>query len=141
MWEERSKKRILGIREKQILYQKANHKCQACGKEIDFTEIQVGHKTAWSKGGSTTLRNSVCLCYRCNKLQGTDSWQVFMKKLGKEPEAEKPKTEKPKKKESKVWRCRECGFRLGSDELTARQLSHRYPDGCPKCGGTQADKK
>ncbi len=28
------------------------------------------------------MKNSVCLCYRCNKLQGTDSWAVFMKKQG-----------------------------------------------------------
>jgi hypothetical protein len=38
------KKRILGIREKQILYQKANHKCEACGKEIDFTEMKYDFK-------------------------------------------------------------------------------------------------
>ena len=45
--------------------------------------MQVGHKTAYSKGGGTTLRNSACLCYKCNKLQGTDSWSKFMKKMGK----------------------------------------------------------
>ncbi len=59
-------------------------RCQnpTCGKEIQFDEMQVGHKTAWSRGGPSTLKNSVCLCYRCNKLQGTDSWAVFMKKQG-----------------------------------------------------------
>ena len=44
--------------------------------------MQVGHKKAYSKGGNTTLRNSVCICYRCNKLQGTDDWNVFIKKIG-----------------------------------------------------------
>lgn len=75
-------KRTLGIRDKQILYRNASKRCEnpACGKKIDFDEMQVGHKTAWSKGGRTTLKNSVCLCYRCNKLQGTDSWATFMKK-------------------------------------------------------------
>jgi 5-methylcytosine-specific restriction endonuclease McrA len=75
-------KRTLGIRDKQILYRNAKGKCEnpACGKKIEFDEMQVGHKTAWSKGGRTTLKNSVCLCYRCNKLQGTDSWATFMKK-------------------------------------------------------------
>ncbi len=42
----------------------------------------VGHKKAYAKGGSTTLKNSVALCHRCNKLQGTDSWDVFLGKQG-----------------------------------------------------------
>src|SRR3989344_7621246 len=78
-------KRTLGIREKQILYHRAKGKCEnpACRKKIEFSEMQTGHKTAASKGGSATLRNSVCLCYKCNKLQGTDNWATFMKKMGK----------------------------------------------------------
>lgn len=93
MWDfgnDRDTKRTLGIRDKQILYRNAKGKCQnpACNKKIDFDEMQVGHKTAWSRGGATTLKTSVCLCYRCNKLQGTDSWAVFMKKQG----IEDPKT-------------------------------------------------
>jgi hypothetical protein len=54
--------------------------------------MQVGHKTAWSRSRSTTLRNSVCLCYRCNKLQGTDSWAVFMKKQGVKDQKARMKT-------------------------------------------------
>ena len=78
----RDSKRTLGIRDKQILYRNAKRKCEnpACGKKIEFDEMQPGHKTAWSKGGRTTLKNSVCLCYRCNKQQGTDSWATFLKK-------------------------------------------------------------
>ncbi len=77
-------KRTLGIRDKQILYRRANKKCEnpSCGRVIDFDEMQTGHMRAWSKGGATTLTNSKCLCYRCNKLQGTDSWAVFLKKQG-----------------------------------------------------------
>lgn len=45
--------------------------------------MQVGHKTAYPREGGTTLRNSVALCYGCNKKQGTDSWEVFQKKQGK----------------------------------------------------------
>lgn len=77
-------KRTLGIRDKQILYRNANKRCQnpTCNKKIDFDEMQVGHKTAHSKGGRTTLKKSVCLCYRCNKLQGTDSWATFLQKQG-----------------------------------------------------------
>ena len=31
-----------------------------------------------------TLANSVFLCYACNKLQGRDSWTVFLRKQGAE---------------------------------------------------------
>ena len=82
VWEE-PKKRTLGPRQRQILWKRAGGKCEACDKQISYLDMQVGHKTAYSKGGSTTLRNSVCLCYTCNKLQGTDSFSTFLKKLGK----------------------------------------------------------
>ena len=82
MWEE-PRKRTLGTRDRQILWERAGGKCEACGQPVTYIEMQVGHKTAYSKGGGTTLRNSACLCYKCNKLQGTDSWSKFFKKLGK----------------------------------------------------------
>ena len=82
--DERDTKRTLGIRDKQILYERAKHKCERCGKEISFIEMQSGHNIAWSKGGKTTLKNSLCLCYACNKLQGTDTKKTLLKKLGVE---------------------------------------------------------
>lgn len=77
-----AKKRSLGIRDRQIVYNSAKGKCANpfCKKKIDFTEMQLGHKKAYAKGGATTISNSVCLCYKCNKLQGTDSWDKFIKK-------------------------------------------------------------
>jgi len=80
--DDRDARRTLGIRDKKILYRNAKGRCEnpACGKKIDFDEMQVGHKTAWSKYGRTTLKNSVCLCWRCNNLQGNDSWATFLKK-------------------------------------------------------------
>ena len=95
----RSTKRSLGIRDKKILYRNANGRCEnpACEKKIEFDEMQVGHKTAWSRGGSTTFKNSLCLCYRCNNLQGTDSWIVFLKKQNivvEDPNAEKKEVKK-----------------------------------------------
>jgi HNH endonuclease len=92
-------KRSLGIRDKKILYRNAKGKCEnpACRHKIDFDEMQVGHKIAYSKGGATTFKNSVCLCYRCNNLQGTDSWIVFLKKQNipvEDPNAEKKEVKK-----------------------------------------------
>jgi hypothetical protein len=84
--DERPTKRTLGARDRKLLWERANHRCEACGKLVDSGFMEVGHKTAWSRGGGTSLRNSVCLCHECNLKQGTDSWVVFLKKLGKEPE-------------------------------------------------------
>ena len=60
----KKKKRSLGINDKQILYRRAKGKCEACRKKIEYDEMQVGHRTAYSKGGATTLANCACLCYR-----------------------------------------------------------------------------
>lgn len=94
-------KRTLGIRDKQILYRRAKRKCEACGKKIDFDEMQVGHKRAYSKGGTTTLENSACLCYRCNKLQGTGSLATLKKKLAGTYGKRTKKTAKKKKTKRK----------------------------------------
>ena len=82
--DDRDAKRSLGIRDKQILYDRAKGRCEnpACRKKISFVEMIPGHKRAWSAGGRTTIANSVCLCYACNKKQGNDSWAVFLKKQG-----------------------------------------------------------
>jgi 5-methylcytosine-specific restriction endonuclease McrA len=96
------KKRTLSLRDRQILYYKiAKGRCQACGRKISFAEMQVGHKKAYSKGGATTLANAVCLCYECNKLQGTDNFETFKKKLAG-TYGKKTKEETTKKKRRKA---------------------------------------
>ena len=97
--DERDAKRTLGTRDKQILLQRAGRKCENCGKRLIYEDMVVGHKNAWSKGGSTTFRNSVALCSRCNKLQGTDSWATFQRKQGKAPAKTAPKKRTRRRKE------------------------------------------
>jgi 5-methylcytosine-specific restriction endonuclease McrA len=69
--------------------------------------MQVGHKKAYSKGGATTLANSVCLCYKCNKNQGTDSFETYKKKLngtyGKRSKTQTKKTVKKRKSSEQGW--------------------------------------
>ncbi len=96
--DDRDSKRTFGTRDKQILLERAQHKCQNCGKRITYESMMVGHKTAWSKGGRTTFRNAVVLCFKCNKLQGTDSWATFQRKQGK-AQAKKPAKKKRKKRD------------------------------------------
>ena len=96
-------KRSLSKRDKEILYMNANHKCQNpyCKKKIEQREMNIGHKTAFSRGGKTTLKNAVCLCWSCNKLQGTDSWERFLKKQGIARNQAKPREKKIKKLKTK----------------------------------------
>lgn len=77
----KKRKRTLGTNDRDILYRRAKGKCEGCGKKISQPEMQVGHKKAYSKGGATTLANSACLCYACNKNQGTGHLDTLKKKL------------------------------------------------------------
>lgn len=106
----KNKKRSLGIRDRQILYRRTKGRCEACHRKIDFDEMHAGHKNAASKGGSATIRNSVCICGRCNKLQGTDGWATFMKKMGKSkttsitsPKRKKGSRRKSTKSKGNYW--------------------------------------
>ena len=77
-----NRKRTLTQREKTDLYLNAKKRCEnpGCRRKLEFHEMQAGHKTAFAKGGATTLKNSVCLCGACNTRQGTDSWATFLKR-------------------------------------------------------------
>ncbi len=62
--DEESSKRSLTIREKKILYTRANGKCELCGERIGFLEMQVGHKIAASRGGSATTSQYGCSMFQ-----------------------------------------------------------------------------
>ncbi len=111
--EDRAAKRTLGTRDRQFLLQRAGRKCENCGKRLTYEAMMVGHKNAWSKGGSTTLRNSVALCYPCNKLQGTDDWATFQRKQGKA----RAKNAKPAQKKHKKRRQAENDWGIAIPDL------------------------
>ncbi|GEM_PF-6695018 len=100
-------KRSLGTNEKHILYDAAGHRCvnPYCRKKISESEMQIGHKKAYSKGGITNLSKSICLCSACNRKQGTDSWEKFLKKQAIAIGQAEPKLRKSKHK--KTMRKRE----------------------------------
>lgn len=98
-------RRTLKERDKKILYDLIKKKCENCGKDIEYKEMQSGHKLAASKTGKAVLSNSIGLCWSCNNQQGTDSWETFRKKQNKpsEPTAtshliRKRSNTKPKKR-------------------------------------------
>lgn len=90
----RDNRRSLKTSEKQMLFNKANYKCQnpycpTKRRKLTYSELTVGHGVAWSKGGPTTPENSVALCYACQRMQGTKTWREFLaiqKRMGKTTE-------------------------------------------------------
>jgi hypothetical protein len=91
--DDRDRKRTLGIRDRYTLWRNAGKRCEnpACRRRLDPDQMQIGHRKAWSKGGRTTLANSVCLCGPCNTRQGRDSWAVFLRKQGVKDEKSEQK--------------------------------------------------
>ena len=81
----KSGSKTLGERDKGILHKLAKKKCENCGIKLDYKQMQAGHKLARAKGHKASLKNSVCLCWSCNRDQGTDSWKTFRKKQNKPP--------------------------------------------------------
>jgi hypothetical protein len=76
----RDKKRNLGQGDKSQLTDSAGHKCECCGRgKRKFTS---GHIEAHSKGGKTTLKNSVLLCMDCNSSMRNKNYKVYMAEMG-----------------------------------------------------------
>ncbi len=79
----RDNHRSLSASDKQILFNKANYRCQnpychTKGRKLIYSELTAGHGDAWSKGGPTTPENSVALCYACQRMQSTKTWKEFL---------------------------------------------------------------
>ena len=47
-------------------YERQDHKCAICGKELPIEEMQADHIVPWSKGGHTVPENCQLLCAECN---------------------------------------------------------------------------
>ena len=77
-------KRTLTPKQKNDLWIKAKKKCEACGAKIEIPNHgDVGHKFAYSSGGSTKDHNLVMLCQICNRNQGKMRYENFLEKYAK----------------------------------------------------------
>ncbi|MGI9310337.1 MAG: HNH endonuclease family protein [bacterium] len=47
-----------------------NKKCPKRGEELHLSDMHADHKTAWSKGGKTSIENCQMLCVDCNLGKG-----------------------------------------------------------------------
>jgi len=63
-------KRLFHPEERYAIWFLADKACEECKKTIPLHEMEADHKTAWAKGGPTTIENAQCLCGNCNSKKG-----------------------------------------------------------------------
>ena len=57
-----------------------NGKCYVCKNPVSFTNFEVGHNRAFSKGGKWTVTNCRPICRACNRSMGSTTIESFKKK-------------------------------------------------------------
>lgn len=55
---------------KMAVYERQNHRCNICGKEFDYSEMEGDHIKPWHDGGKTVEDNCQMLCRDCNRKKG-----------------------------------------------------------------------
>lgn len=53
--------------------------CFYCKNNLTFDDATIDHKVPRSKGGETSLENSVISCRKCNNKKGSTSFEDFLK--------------------------------------------------------------
>jgi len=78
---------------------KMTGKCYVCKKLIHFTDFEVGHNKAFSKGGTWNKNNLRPICRTCNRSMGTMTIEAFKRKyFDKKRVVKKKRTRKRKKR-------------------------------------------
>lgn len=69
------------------IYDRDNHKCQYCGKNVSLKKMTFDHVKPKSQGGLTNWRNIVCACWKCNAKKANKTPQEAGMKLIQKPYA------------------------------------------------------
>ncbi len=62
--------RAFDAQTKLAAWERQNHRCAICGKELDIEFMEGDHITPWRDGGRTTEDNCQMLCRECNRRKG-----------------------------------------------------------------------
>ena len=74
LFERKDDKRIFSAEQRRILLNSEDAKsCVICGLQLDWTNFQVDHIKAHSRGGSAELSNAALTCGPCNVSKGVGS--------------------------------------------------------------------
>ena len=71
------------------LYERAGGKCEHCGRELDYHDMQLHHVVPASMNGTNNPNNLMCLCPECHHLihaNAVVNHELIEKKLREHPE-------------------------------------------------------
>ena len=74
------------------IYESAGGKCEYCGREIEYHEMQLHHVVPVSMNGTNNPHNLMCLCSECHHLihgNAVVNHDLIEKKLREHPEVRK----------------------------------------------------
>lgn len=77
----KDKKRVLNDRDTLTIYLNQDCKDAVTGKEMPIDELCRGHVVAHSKGGKTTIENSVLLNHFDNNQQGAEHFEQYVERI------------------------------------------------------------
>lgn len=69
------------------IYDRDNHKCQYCGKNVSLKKMTFDHVIPKAQNGMTNWRNIVCACWKCNAKKAARTPQEANMKLIQKPYA------------------------------------------------------
>lgn len=65
----KTKRKQYTTEQRKIIYQKANGRCQLCGRKIEYEDMTLDHIVPLSWGGADEMENLQCTCFPCNKFK------------------------------------------------------------------------
>ena len=71
--------------QKRVLFNRDAWSCQYCGIELNYSCLTIDHVFPTSRGGSTSWRNCVAACKKCNSTKGNKTPEEAGMKLIKQP--------------------------------------------------------
>ena len=71
LFEKKDERRAFTQEQRRILWNNSqSQSCYSCGDELDWTNFEVDHLKAHSRGGKTRLKNADLICKSCNTSKG-----------------------------------------------------------------------
>ncbi len=66
---------------RQLIYERANGKCELCGRKILFVDMTLDHVKPLSMGGEDNVNNLSCTCEPCNFFKGNILPDTFFERI------------------------------------------------------------